>query len=111
MAAGAELCLMGSRAAVYHALTGGIKSTFHYSCAAFCHGCWLRGCRGLEGLRAQEVHVAGEDLGTSDYALVNLEGCTVFLLGTLSALHVRKVKNCKIVAAAVTGATLLEGEA
>ncbi|GMH39489.1 hypothetical protein BSKO_07387 [Bryopsis sp. KO-2023] len=64
--------------------------------------------RGLTGLRNQEIWVSGEELGSSDYALRDVEDCTVFLIGALSALHIRKLRNCTVVAGPVKGATFLE---
>lgn len=66
-------------------------------------------CRGLSYLKNKQLKVTGEELGSNEYSLMDLEDCTVFLIGKFSALHVRKLQNCTVVAGPVSGSVLIEG--
>ncbi|KAK9803656.1 hypothetical protein WJX72_009026 [[Myrmecia] bisecta] len=64
--------------------------------------------RGLQGLRGVTVTKHAAELRGDDYTLVDLEDCTVCLLGTLSALRMHKLRRCRVCTGPVTGATFVE---
>lgn len=66
--------------------------------------------RGLKGLKGEKMKVTGSSLGSNEYSLVELKECTVFLVGQISALHIRNLEDCVIVAGPVAGSILIEGE-
>mmetsp|Transcript_48617 Transcript_48617/g.155583 ORF Transcript_48617/g.155583 Transcript_48617/m.155583 type:complete len:405 (-) Transcript_48617:263-1477(-) len=64
--------------------------------------------RGLKGLRNEVVVKRAAELQGLDYTLFDLEGCTVYLLGPMSALRLHRVKDCTIVAAPVLGSVFID---
>ncbi len=67
-------------------------------------------CRVLRGLRQQTLVRRDADLAGGDFSVADVEGCTLLLLGRMSALRLRGIRGCCIVAGPVDGATYLEGE-
>lgn len=63
----------------------------------------------MRGLENQVVVSTAEELGEGDFALTDLRGCTVFLLGPLSALRIHKLRGCQVLTGPVAGATFIEG--
>jgi hypothetical protein len=49
------------------------------------------------------------ELAGGDFTMVDLVDCTVFLLGRLSALRLRRLKRCRVYGGPVVGATFAEG--
>lgn len=64
--------------------------------------------RVLRGLRQQRLMKRDAELGGDDFNLADLQGCTVLLLGRMSALRLRGARGCCIVAGPVDGAVYLE---
>ena len=52
-----------------------------------------------------------EELAGDDFTLHDLEGCRVFLQGPMSALRMRRLRNCKVYAGPVAGASFVDGMA
>lgn len=65
--------------------------------------------RVLRGLRQQKLVKRATELEGGDFTLADLQGCTVLLLGRVSALRLRGARGCFIVAGPVDGAVYLEG--
>lgn len=64
--------------------------------------------RGIQGAREQTIVRTADQLG-GDFVLEDLQGCTVLLLGRLSALRIRHLQNCRIACGPVAGATFVDG--
>ncbi|KAK9805457.1 hypothetical protein WJX73_008992 [Symbiochloris irregularis] len=63
--------------------------------------------RGIQGARNQVLVRTADQLG-GDFVLEDLQGCTVLLLGRLSALRVRQLRDCRIACGPVAGATFVD---
>lgn len=65
--------------------------------------------RGLQGLRNQVIVMTADQLGAAaDFVLLDLEGCTVYLLGQLAALRMLRLRACRVFTGPVTGATFVD---
>ena len=51
----------------------------------------------------------GLEMRGADYSATNLTDCTVLLLEALSALRLRRLERCTVVAGPVAGAVFLDG--
>lgn len=60
------------------------------------------------GLRGCTAVVGPEALGGSDYTLMDLEDCTVFLLGRMSALRAHRLSRCRVHCGPVSGSAFLD---
>ena len=49
------------------------------------------------------------DLVGGDFTLEGLQGCTVYLLGSMSAFWASQLSGCKIYAGPIQGAAFLDG--
>ena len=65
------------------------------------------GC-GLMGLRGQVVVRQGAELDGQDFVLVDLEDCTVYLLGHMPALRMIDLRNTRVFSGPVTGACFVD---
>lgn len=48
---------------------------------------------------------------SGDFTVRDLKGCTVHLLGTLSALRLQRLRQCHVLCGPVAGASFLDGAA
>jgi hypothetical protein len=64
--------------------------------------------RGLMGLRGAIIVLDPDAIGGRDYVLIDLQGCSVFLMGHLPALRLLGLVDCLIVAGPVTGACFVD---
>jgi hypothetical protein len=63
--------------------------------------------RGLQGLRDQVVIKTAADLCGQDYVLLDLHGCTIYLLGPMPALRLHTLRNCTLYTGPITGAVFV----
>lgn len=64
--------------------------------------------RGLMGLRGSVIVLDPETIGGRDYVLIDLQGCSIYLMGHLPALRLLGLVDCLIVAGPVTGACFVD---
>lgn len=65
--------------------------------------------RSLEDKENEELKVSGERLGGRGFLVANCTNCVIDLDGNILALQLRNLKQCKILAGPVTGATMAFG--
>uniref|UniRef100_A0A7S3QMJ9 C-CAP/cofactor C-like domain-containing protein n=1 Tax=Dunaliella tertiolecta TaxID=3047 RepID=A0A7S3QMJ9_DUNTE len=64
--------------------------------------------RGFMGKRDQVLCCSAAQLASQDFVLLNLEGCTVYLIGHMPALRMTGLRNCRVFAGPVTGASFMD---
>lgn len=66
--------------------------------------------RSLEGKENQTLRLAGDDLGSHGFSVVDCRDCVVYLHGALLALQLRNLERCTvIVVGQIKGATMMFG--
>ncbi|KAF5828685.1 tubulin binding cofactor C-domain-containing protein [Dunaliella salina] len=64
--------------------------------------------RGFMGKRDQVLCCTAAQLASQDFVLLNLEGCIVYLIGHMPALRMTGLRNCRVFAGPVTGASFMD---
>lgn len=70
-------------------------------------------CRLLEGHSDETLMreiVTSEGAQAADFMLEDLQGCKIKLIGSLSAIRMRNISKCTIVAGPIQGSAFLEGK-
>ncbi|KAG1675415.1 hypothetical protein FOA52_012334 [Chlamydomonas sp. UWO 241] len=64
--------------------------------------------QGLMGLRDETVVLGPDQINHRDFVLIDLQRCTIFLMGHLPALRLLGLRDCTVVAGPVTGAVFVD---
>lgn len=65
--------------------------------------------RSVEDKENEDLRISGERLGGRGFLVANCTNCVIDLDGSILALQLRNLKQCRIIAGPVTGATMAFG--